>query len=153
MREKRSFCSIHGQRLAQVARMVGVDTSGDAHVVGDELRREGQEDRGQEAVGLGDDQVIVDIGAQRGVFGGDRNRPAATGGDFVDVVDHHRFVAGGGDEQNRVALADGGKRTMLELAGKDAFAVGVGDRFELECAFEGDGMSQTKTKVVWGRTD
>jgi hypothetical protein len=44
---------------------------------------------------------------------------------------------------------------VLEFAGKDPLAVGngVGDLFELEGAFEGDGVGQPVAKVVWGGTD
>jgi len=122
-------------------------------VVGDELGGEGEEDRGQEAVGLGDDQVVVDVGAEGGVLGGDGDGAAATGGDFVDVVDHHRFVAGGGDENYGIAVVHGRQRAMLELTGKDTLAVGIGDFLQLEGTFESDGMAYTKSEVVWDRTD
>jgi hypothetical protein len=42
---------------------------------------------------------------------------------------------------------------VLELAAEHALAVGVGDLFELEGAFEGDGMRQAVAAVVWDAID
>jgi len=43
-------------------------------------------------------------------------------------------------------------RAVLEFAGEDAFAVGVGDFLQLERAFQGDGMRQAVAEMVWDRT-
>jgi hypothetical protein len=122
-------------------------------VVGDELGRDGGEDRDREAVGLGQDEVIVHVLAQGFVLDGDRDGAPAADGDLVDVVDHHRFVAGGGVKDDGVAVVDGGEGTVLELAAEHAFTVSVGDLFELQRTFEGDGVGQAVAKVVWDASD
>jgi hypothetical protein len=139
---------IDRQHLAQVSWKVGVDAASEAHVVGDQLRRHREQDRSKTTVRLRDRQVVVHIGPQGWMLGGEGDGPPATGRDLVDVVDHHHLVAGGGDEQHRVPVVHGRERAVLEFAGKDALAVGIGDLFELEGALQGNGVRQAIAQVV-----
>ena len=63
--------------------------------------------------------------------------------------------AGGGDEQHGVAVVHGLQGAVLELAGKDALAVGrrAGDLLELQCALQGDGVRQAVPQEVWDAID
>jgi hypothetical protein len=55
-------------------------------VVGDELRRQGEQDGGEQAVGFGDDKIVVDVGPKRRVLGRQRDGPPTAGTDLVDVI-------------------------------------------------------------------
>ena len=144
---------IDRQRFAQIPWKVGIDATGDAHVVRDKLNQDRSQNRNGKVVSLGQDEVVMDVLAQGLVLDGDGDGMAAADGDLVDVADHHRLVAGGGVKDDRVAVVGGGQGAVLELAAEHALTVGVGDLFELQRAFQGDGMSQAESKVVWDAID
>jgi hypothetical protein len=64
------------------------------------------------------------------------------------VIDHHHLVTRRGDEHYRVTIVHRREGAVLELTGKDALTVGVGDLLELERPLEGNGMGKAKPKVV-----
>ena len=109
-------------------------------------------------VGFGDDEIVVHVGAQCRVFGGDGDAVAATGPPRVVTLltwlirPGRRLIAGSGDKDNGVAVVDGRERAVLEFAAKDAFAVRIGDLFELQGAFEGNGMGEAVPEMVWDGT-
>jgi len=81
-------------------------------------------------------------------FGGDGDDAAAAGGYFLDVgeglfvLEDAGGVCGvfGGDADDGERFVDEGVGAVLHFAGGVAFGVDVADLFELEGAFEGDGV-------------
>jgi len=91
---------------------------------------------------------VICIGAQPGIFFTDGNRFAAPAGHLVDATDNHRHVLRSGYKQHRVIGADGRQRPVLEFRREHALAVGIGDFFQFQCAFQGNGIGQTVAQAV-----
>src|SRR5208282_4335304 len=85
---------------------------------------------------------VLAVTTHRGVaFRGDDDYLAATGADFFDVADDFVVLqALGGDEDYRHAFVDQGDGAMLHLGGGHALGVNVTDFFQLQGAFQGDGV-------------
>ena len=90
-------------------------------------------------IGVGDDDQIIRIGAQTGVFlaNGDGTRTAYV--DLVDAADDQVGIPWPGNKNDRETFTDRGKRSVLELGREHAFAMRVGDLFQLQRAFQCDG--------------
>ena len=129
--------------------MVYVAASTDGYVVGEELEGDYFEDGEEEFGGGGDvDDVFDELGDVGVAFDGDGDDAAAAGGYFLDVaeglfvLEDRAGVVGvlGGDADYGEGFVDEGVGAVLHLAGGVAFGVDVGDLFELEGSFEGDGV-------------
>src|ERR1039458_2866404 len=140
---------LYGDGLGEVAGLVYVAAAADGDVVGEELEGDDFEDGEEQLGGGGDvDDGFDELGDGLGAFDGDGDDAAGAGGDFLDVgegllvLEDGGRVGGvlGGDADDGEGLVDEGVGAVLHLAGGVAFGVDVGDFFQLERAFEGDGV-------------
>jgi hypothetical protein len=122
--------------------LVYITAALDCYMVSQEL--EGQH-RKKRVKGVGYGRYVEDFVGEGGeaviAFGGDSDDVTFTGFDFLEVAED--FFVGAvldGDDEDGHIFVDEGDGAMFHFAGGVAFGVDVGDFFEFEGAFEGDGV-------------
>src|SRR5687768_3583783 len=134
---------LYGDALGQVARLVHVVALGAGQFSSKNLQRNRGEQRHQQCGRLRDVEHVLRVILDRLVaFLGDHQGAGPACADFLDVADHLGVqgvppARGGHHNEDRLAVVDQGDRTVLELAGSEAFSVDVRDFLELQSTLEG----------------
>ncbi len=145
---KKRCPSVDRQRLAEVPGEIRVRAPPDAHLVGQELQRyRGQDWREQRARGRDGDQ-FGHVGGQPGILLRNGNGQCAPTCGLVDAADHDGHVVRPRHEDHREAFVHGRQRPVLEFRGEHAFAMRVGDLFDLQSTLEGDGVGQAEAEAI-----
>ena len=108
----------------------------------EDVEQEGHEvfDRGFDADNVVGVEVFLAVGKDE--------RVAVTGADFGESAEGFVVEPVVDDVENlEVGVVDEGDGAVFELATGVSFGVDIGDFFELEGAFEGNGISSVTTKV------
>ena len=136
--------------------MVHVAAAADGYVVGEELQRDDFQDGREDLRGCGDfDDVIGDVAGLAVAFRDDGYHDSVARFHFLDVG-YRLFVAGHGggvgfiargDDDYRQIFVNQGVGAVLHFAGGIAFGVDVGNFFQFERAFEGDGVVDAASEV------
>ena len=127
---------IHRQGFGQVAGEVGVVATGDGHIVRKQLQRQNAQQGADLRAGFRQHDQVAGVGTQARILLPDCNRAPSAACDLVDAADDHGHIFRADGKQNREALGDGREGSVLELGREHAFAVAVGDLFELQRAFQ-----------------
>ena len=117
----------------------------------EELQRHDRDERLEQHRHLRQRDQHVGVGLDgRVALLGQAERASAAGAHLLDAADHLVVelvaTARGHDAQDRQALLDQGDRAVLELAGREALGVEVGDLLELERSLERDRVAGVATE-------
>ncbi len=140
--------SIHRQRLTQIPREIRIKPAQHTHVIRKQLQRQHSQQRADLRIRFGDDDQIVAVGAQAGILFSDGDRACAADFHFVDATDDERHIVWSRHKDNWEALAHCGERTVFELGREHTFAMRVRDLFQLQRAFQSDGIRRAVAQTI-----